>query len=454
MNVPCTGDRVLRSPRVALLASVLGLACSVAVAAAPTKTGLPEEQRAPAGRCLSPAGSLLERQASDKPWLLPRPQDQVFSHDLLLALPGQHAEVESANGAVHLVLWGNLPELSRSAVLESAVVLHNTSGFDLDITLERGRIQLVSTRDKEPAHIRVSVPGVTWEITLAEKGDEAALEYYGRWPHGVPFSAKPKPEDKPTEDLRFLALKGTAELKAGPRQFTLHAPAIFRWDSVDGNDSSPHHLDKKPDWTDPEPDQRAAAGVVKDVLDRLHEGLRDKPLGDVLDDLRASADRDADAIRAGVTRRFVVYAVGATDDLPRLLQCLTDAKHADVREAGIEALRHWIGRGPGQDQQVYNLLLKQEKLTPTQAEVVMQLLHSPFQSDEPETYQTLIDYLRHDKLAVRELARWHLYRLAPAGKEIAYDAAGPAEEREKAYTKWKELIPEGKLPPKPRSGQD
>jgi hypothetical protein len=435
------------------LIGVLALASAAAVASAPTDPKPPAERRVPAGRCVLPAGCLLERQATDKSWQLPGAPAQVFSRDLLLALPGQRAEIESANGAVHLILWGNLPQLSHSAVLESAVVLHDNPAFDLDFTLERGRVKLVSTKEKEPARIRVSVPDETWEITLTEKGDEAAVEYFGRWPRGIPFSTKPKPQDQPTQDLLFLNLKGSAGLKAGLRQYTVRAPASFHWDSVSGDDRSPQRLDKKPDWTDPDPEQRAAASVLQDSLDRLHEGLHDKPLGDALEDLRAFADRDTDAGRAAVTRRLVVYSLGALDDLPRLVQCLTDAKHADVRDAAIDALRAWIGRGPGQDQEVYNLLVKQDKYTPTQAEVVMQLLHSPFQPDEPETYQTLIDYLRHDNLAVRELARWHLYRLAPAGKDIAYDAAGPAADREKAYNKWKELVPEGKLPPKPKPEQ-
>jgi hypothetical protein len=425
----------------------------LAAAAPPGDTKAPDDRRAPVGRCVLPAGSLLERQGPDKAWGLPGAPAKVFSRDLLLALPGERAEVESANGGVHLVLWGSMPQLSRSAVLESAVVLHDNPDFDLTFNLERGRVKLVSTKDKEPARIRVTVPGQTWEITLAEKGDEAALEYYGRWPRGVPFSTKPKPEDRPNDELVFFAIKGSAELKVGPRQYTVRAPAYFHWDSVGGDDRSPHRLDRKLDWIDPDPEQRAAAGVVQEVLDRLHEGLRDKPLDDVPADLRAFADRDSDHGRADVTHRFVVYTLGATDDLPRLVKCLTDAKQADVRDAAIEALRHWIGRGPGQDQKVYDLLVKQEKYKPTQAEVVMQLLHSPFRADEPEAYQTLIDYLRHDNLAVRELARWHLYRLAPAGKDIAYDAAGTAEDREKAYNKWKELIPDGKLPPKPKPQQ-
>ena len=53
----------------------------------------------------------------------------------------------------------------------------------------------------------------------------------------------------------------------------------------------------------------------------------------------------------------------------------------------------------------------------------MQLLHSPFDLDRPETYDALIAYLRHSRLPVRELARWHLYRLVPAGRKIVYDAA-------------------------------
>jgi hypothetical protein len=78
---------------------------------------------------------------------------------------------------------------------------------------------------------------------------------------------------------------------------------------------------------------------------------------------------------------------------------------------------------------------------------VLQLLHSPFDSKLPETYEALIGYLRHDKLPVRELARWHLQRLAPKITDIPYDAAGSAAEREKAYQEWKKRIPDGKLPP-------
>jgi len=94
------------------------------------------------------------------------------------------------------------------------------------------------------------------------------------------------------------------------------------------------------------------------------------------------------------------------------------------------------------------VLVDHSRLSAAQAETVLQLLHSPFAADQPETYEALIAYLGHSQLAVRELARWHLYRLAPAGRDIKYDAAADEAERTKAVEAWKKFIPRGELPPR------
>ena len=67
----------------------------------------------------------------------------------------------------------------------------------------------------------------------------------------------------------------------------------------------------------------------------------------------------------------VVYSFGAVDDVPRLLDALGDPKHPDVREAAVEALRAWIGRGPGFDMKLYTFLVEQRKFSAGQAEIVM-----------------------------------------------------------------------------------
>lgn len=148
-------------------------------------------------------------------------------------------------------------------------------------------------------------------------------------------------------------------------------------------------------------------------------------------------------------RHVAMFALGATDNLPGLAQAMRDAKHLDVWDSGVLALRHWIGREPGQDMKLYERLTQNVKMTDIQADTVLQLLHD-FSYDtlsRPETYETLIEYLDSDLLAIRGLAHWHLYRLSPEGKKFGYNPLDPKETRQKAIAKWKEFIPAGKLPP-------
>src|SRR5581483_6234198 len=109
--------------------------------------------------------------------------------------------------------------------------------------------------------------------------------------------------------------------------------------------------------------------------------------------------------------------------------------------------------GPDQDRKLYDSLVQQSKFTPGQAEIVLQLLHSFSDQDlnRPETFETLIAYLGSSRPQVRELANWHLTRIVPAGKSIKYDAGASKEDREKAAKAWKQLIPDGKLPPAPKA---
>jgi hypothetical protein len=453
MSAARTRDRFVGPA--AVLALTGALLAPRPVPAAPTEPKPPEERRVEVGQSLSPAGTLFRRQATQKAWRTVRRQQPIHSGDLLLALPGAVAAVESGNGAVRAYLWGNTPDLSRSAVLESAVVLHATPGVDLDFTLDRGRVVVSSTKDKEPARVRVRVRDTVWELTLPDKGDEAALELYGRWPRGVPFSADPKSPERPTADLVFLTLSGSTEVKAGPARYTMHAPprdGYFHWDSVDGQDPGPQALKKPPAWATPAAAQTTEFRRVRQVLGGLAEQVRDKPLTVALTSLLDGANDASDKAQAAVTRQFVVFSWAACDDLGQLVRALGDPKRPEMRETAVDALRHWIGRAPGQDLELDNFLIKEEKFPPTQAEIVMQLLHSPFEADRPEIYQTLIEYLRSDKVAIRQLAKWHLERLAPAGRAIAFDPAGSEDERGRAYQKWKELIPDGQLPPKRKPG--
>ena len=101
---------------------------------------------------------------------------------------------------------------------------------------------------------------------------------------------------------------------------------------------------------------------------------------------------------------------------------------------------------------LYHALVDSKKFTPHQAETLLELLHDfgPDDLARPATYQYLINHLNSDRSFVRGLAYWHLSRLVPQGKNFAYDHGAPKEEREAAVKKWKELMPDGKLPASPK----
>lgn len=147
-------------------------------------------------------------------------------------------------------------------------------------------------------------------------------------------------------------------------------------------------------------------------------------------------------------RHTAVVLLGALDDLPTLAIAMATAKHADVVTDGIVVLRHWIGRGPGQDMRLYQTLLDKAKFKPSEADVALQLLHSFSNADlkKPETYETLINFLESERPFIRALAHWHLVRLVHDGNAINFKPLGPKAERDSAVEEWRHLVPSGALP--------
>jgi hypothetical protein len=393
------------------------------------------------------AEGMIRHEGPDKPWQVVPVKADLSSGDLLVG--GAGGTLVSRNGAVQLTFLGDLDGLSPFPIVETAVILNPPAkDIDLDFTLDRGRVDLLNLKKKGPARVRVRIRDKAGEIVLAEPGAKAALEIYGRWVPGVRFTKEPKPGEAPTLAFVLLALKGEVEVKARGREVALKAPpgpALLIGDNIDDRESAPHHLDKLPAWatenvvTEDGKKAKAAIGKFREMAAKKS----------VAEAARALVHSDN-----ATERRLGVNILAATDDLGQLAKAMGDAKHPDLWEYGVMALRHWIGRGPGQDQKLYKRLIEEGTYPPGEAEVVLNMLHS-FSKEEmarPETYEALIDYLESDRLAIRALALWHLVRMVPEGKKIGYNPLAEKPERDKAIKKWRELVPHGKLPPKPKAG--
>jgi hypothetical protein len=427
-----------------LLASVLTCLLLSAGAARNADDEKPKpEAREAVATVASPAGTILAGGKKNAGWKVVKAKGELFSTDPILALPGFHGVIEPNGGSVQLTLLGNLPAWSVMPVFESAVVQHK-DGEGLDFSLVRGRVLLsMKEKGKGPASARVRVTDkVAYDIRLNDSDSQVAVEMYRRWPNGTVFSTVPNRRG-PHDVLVISAVKGKAYLKSGGEEHLMQSPSLFQWDNLTGPDARPSKLDKVPGWVGGLP-ATAEAKAMEAAVKRLQKRLQDDGVEKALADSLASTNKD--------DRELAVYAYAATGDVAHLAEALSDVKRADVRAAALNALRQWIGQAADHDLQLYTFLRKEWNYTTEQAEIVVQLLHGFKESDRDraETYETLIEYLRHRKRSVRELARYHLYRWVIDGRKIPYDASFSTEQLDKAVQAWKELIPSGKLPPAPK----
>jgi hypothetical protein len=402
---------------------------------------------AAAGQLLSADGTLLARPKPGESWRAVRQKGAVPAGEMLVGLPG--AVIEAGKGALHLALLTDMDKNSPYPIFEAAVVLHDSPDYDLDFTLDRGRVDVTNTKEKGSARVRIRFHDQKWEATLEEPGARIALELYGRWAKGVRFSAEPGTKDVPAADLLFLVRKGHVNLKHGICEHAMSAPpgpALLHWDNSGGADEAPQRLDKLPDWTATEAATSERAQRIKKVIEELRQEIAQSSPHQALEKFADSEDRNQ--------RLSSIIFLGATDDLGGLAKVFTETKYPDAWDWSVRVIRHWIGRCPGQDQVIYKFLLDKRKMTPTQAQTNMQLLHSFGDTDlaQPELYKMLVRFLDHDKLGIRGLAYWHLVRLVPAGKKFEFNPLDPKDKRDKARDQWKKLVDDllakGELPPK------
>lgn len=416
----------------------------------PQPVGLPADERIQVGSfahtAKAPPSVLLERRHDGNRWGRLKPGQRVSTASHLVSLPGYRSQIRLDSGA-NLDLWGNLPEFSPLLpVLESAVMLNAPAqGFDVDVTLERGRVRLSSSKADQPVVVRVRFAREVWDLTLPDARSEAAIEQWGVWPRGVPFTREP---GGPGPD-HFVGLfvRGNATLRVGERTIPLPNQTRFTWASRAGNAVAPDKLERMPDWwTDRiAPDNDARADMMLALQD--------------CDELLARTDGVLDALvttvreaPASANRRLGVLCLGAVDAAPALVDCLDNRDHADVRGTSAFVLRQWIARSRQDELDLFTTLCERKFYAPEKAELILQLLHTFSEKEiaQPDTYDRLIGYLNHDNLAVRDLALWHLALLAPdIVKQVNYRPTDPVGKRVEAVQQWRKHLPAGTLPPRP-----
>lgn len=391
------------------------------------------------GKLTSPAATVFARTKFGQPWRVIPSQGTLNAGDLLFGLPG--ATVESEKASVRLTFRADLDHNSPYPILESAVILHDSPDFDLDFTLNRGRVDVLNIKKGGAARVRVRFHDQQWEATLAEPGARVALELYGRWPKGTHFTLEPGPKDVPAAELVLLVLQGHVEVKHGSAEHAMSAPpglALLHWENSGESEEAPEKLDELPAWANKEESTSERAQQARKLLEAFRTEALKTSLPQAVEKFSLSED--------AMHRALAVIVMGATDDGDALHKVLTETKYPDTWDRAVVVARNMLGRGPGLDQMLYHRLIEVRKMPPDQARTILELLHSFGDEDlaQPEPFRMLVAFLGHESYAIRGLANWHLVRLVPAGKPFAFNPLAPKDLRDKTRAQWKKLI-EGKL---------
>lgn len=403
-----------------------------------------QPERMVAAATASPAATFVARTVGQSEFRVQPEGSELYTGDLLVALPG--AALTSKNGAVAVKSLADYDGRSPLPVLETAFTLNEARDVDLDLTLDRGRVDFTNVKADGAAVVRVKFWNQTWKLTLDSKGTRVALELCARWPAGARFKLANGTDKaaEPVASLILLVIHGSTAVDLGGLTLGLAAPpgpAFVEWDSVEGTRPQPQKLDKLPAWADPDASLSPRGKKVAEGIEKFRKARAEN--GDAaLKSFLNSTDP--------IEQRIALVTLGATDSLDQLVQTLAAARNLEEWSFGITVLRHWIGRTPGHDRKLYDRLVSPVLgFAPNTARTIVQLLFGFSAEDlkQPETYEVLIEYLRHDQASVRSLAAWHLVRLVPAGKGIAFKPNGAKAESEAAYSQWKKLIPSGMLPP-------
>jgi hypothetical protein len=395
------------------------------------------EARVKAGRVQSADGTIVRRESPDKPWQVVKEFDTVYTGDLLIT--GSQGSVLSANGGARLSAIGSMTGVPEFPILETGVIFHEAKDVDFDFTLDRGRVDLINAKKKSgAARVRVHVRDYSAVITLPEPGDHMIFEIYGQWLKGAHFKKDAKPDVGPSVAMLALAIQGDITIKGADHEVSLKpppGPALLVLDNLaDHSPPVPKRLEDVPEWVQ-EGRRPPIEEKKSDATKKFSELMMKKSIPYAVDQLTKSDSVDEQIV--------AMHAMGALDDLERLWKTMQSVKNQEVWDAGVQALRNWIGRGPGQDQKLYNAMIEKLKVAPEQAETIMQLLYTYGDEDlaRPQTYETLIAFLGNDNLVIRGLAYWHLERLVPQGKKLGYSPLKPKDERDKAIRAWQDLVP-------------
>ncbi len=360
----------------------------------------------------------------------------VSSGERLVAIPGSKATLQLGRG-LRLELWGNVPELLPSHLLESAAVFAAPpAGIDAEFTLETGRAYLSAPEAGRVVRVRAAgrgfdavsrAPRSELAIELIHGLGAAGPDYGGAFAvTGGAFDVYERAEGQPAG----AGVSLTAGREAG---FSSAKPGF------EARAAEPRAADAYWSRFVVPPDAARAKltlAALAEFARALDSGV---PLPQVLKGGLPSGAEATPALAAKA--RLSLFAFGALGEIKSLVDSLHDPDRPLSRITAVEALRSAVALTPALADEFRADLAGRYKASDADAAEAVRLLRglSDEERKNPATAAALAKQLSAESLAVRELA---FGMLAPAADAkdaktlFRYDPAGPLAERREAVKAW------------------
>jgi hypothetical protein len=383
----------------------------------------PQPRREAIGKWSRPDPGILlvtRQLRADTPWLkMDENNPELFTNDIILALPGYKADLKLNNNDVELHLWGNVPEQYAApgeTPLEVRLQLHPPSpDFHVDLTLFAGRIYI--TCPKPDTHIRVRLnSGEVWDYHTRKENTEIMVQMHKTFVPGTPYAREGG--ESPRSSAVGMVTRGQVLFSATGRfrKFAAEANTIVSWDSISGQLTGPQPIPKGERRYERFPLLQAAEGKqIQEALADLarthkeREGLR----------IHLESRLQAPPLPTNILPTMLaIYCYAAITEGPdsevmagNLFDLMADRDRPYARRAAITAVSAWLAREIHHTKIFWNVLTTKKQLSEEEADLILQLLRGYSSRQRPDAAaaaEQLVQLLNHPNLVVREAALGNL----------------------------------------------
>jgi hypothetical protein len=331
----------------------------------------------------------------------------------------------------------------------SVRLLAPTSTTRFGIELREGRIVIRSGGSKlpgtdyKPLTIALKVGDEVWQLTFLRPETQCGLEIIPGFPN------KPGEDAKETGyrgglyvvsgDVRFTESVGRQRTLAAGRGISL-APLDRAVATEMAGFAIPPKGGSILPWLNPD-SRRVPAALLK--VSREFEGdfLPDQPVS-------ASIGTVAKNDRNAKIAEFAARTLGLTGQYTALVEILAQVNHEEAVHAAANGLRAWLPLAADHADSLRKELVASfppgSRVLGSDMDdraIVLRLLwgYSPEDAHDRKTSKQLVDWLEHDRLAVRCLAIDQIRELT-GGKTLHYKAAMTPSDRKRLKKEWEQYV--------------